>query len=185
VTSRQESWREKVRDITTYLGKRLGYIWALAPAFFVGCWRSFAADIAKRRGFYRRSLLFIGAITLGFLTIKYTSGNFSKELLASYLVAAAAMLGGTIAIIFSISIFLLQSVAGLYSSKHLDDYANSARSQEAIYAIVIAITLALFAAARYVANISNMQADLKHYVVVVRNSRGLRFETSMTAIEKL
>jgi len=83
-----------------------------------------------------------------------------------FLVPAAAMIGGAIAIIFSISISLVQGVASMYTSKHFEEYTNDWRNQQFIYVAVIGITLALFAAAVYIASFSTVTCRVSNIIVV-------------------
>lgn len=102
-------------------------------------------------GLVRRTLMAAVGLGLGMVADAFGAGHVPRSDLASYLVATGAMIGGTTAIVFSISLFLLQGVSDMYSSRHLEDYVNPWRGQ-LIFPSIIAITLAFFASGLHVAS---------------------------------
>jgi hypothetical protein len=106
----------------------------------------------------------LAGVGLGALADAFGAGNIHKGELANYLVATGAMIGGTTAIVFSISLFLLQGVSDMYSSRHLEDYVNHWRDQ-LIFPAIIVITLSFFASALYVASLTTMSSALASVVV--------------------
>lgn len=94
----------------------------------------------------------------------FGAGSIPKSDLTSYLVATGAMIGGTTAIVFSISLFLLQGVSDMYSSRHLEDYVSHWRDQ-LIFPAIIAITLGFFSSALYIASLTTMGSALASAVV--------------------
>jgi hypothetical protein len=103
---------------------------------------------------------------LGLLADYFGAGYIAKDDLANYLVATGAMIGGTTAIVFSISLFLLQGVTDMYSSRHLEDYVKHWRDQ-LIFPIIIFITLVFFASALYVASVATLSTSVASMLVAV------------------
>lgn len=100
-------------------------------------------------------------ITLAFLGVTPTA-----EQLAGYLIPAAAMIGGTTAIIFSISILPMQGTGDISFSRYLEEYTGDWRYQQRIYFAIILIALGLFAAALYLLNSGNATPLLTIRVVL-------------------
>ena len=125
--------------------KYLVYSYKFTVWLYLNRWRSFCLFIKKHGGIVKRVLLVAFAVAVGMFANHFGFSNTFKDSLGNYLIAVGAMIGGTIAIIYSISIFLLQGVADLYSSKHFVDYTNS-WTDKMIYAIVIVITILFFGA---------------------------------------
>jgi hypothetical protein len=107
----------------------------------------------RHAGSIRRTLTAAVGLGLGVVADAFGAGHVPKTDLTNYLVATGVMIGGTTAIVFSISLFLLQGVSDMYSSRHLEDYVNPWRGQ-LIFPTIIAITLAFFASGLYVASLT-------------------------------
>jgi hypothetical protein len=112
----------------------------------------------------RRALIVMIGLGLGILTDTCGASHIPKSDLTNYLVATGAMIGGTTAIVFSISLFLLQGVSDMYSSRHLEEYVNHWRDQ-LIFPVIIVIMLGFFASALYVASLATMSNTLASAVV--------------------
>ncbi len=69
--------------------------------------------------------------------------SISTNNLASCFVAVGAMIGGVIAIVFSLSIFAQQSSADLYSSQYFEVYAHDWK-EKMTYSLIVLITIAFF-----------------------------------------
>jgi hypothetical protein len=118
----------------------------------------------RHAGAIRRMLMVLVGLGLGVLADFFGAGYIPKSDLANYLVATGAMIGGTTAIVFSISLFLLQGVSDMYSSRHLEDYVNHWRDQ-LIFPSIIVVTLGFFATALYVASLPTMSSTLASAIV--------------------
>lgn len=129
-------------------------------------WRRVLNFFKKHSGIIRRVGLVAIGMTAGLLANYFGVIALAKDVLSGYLIAIAVMIGGTIAIIYSISVFLLQGVADLYSSKHFEEYANNWRDQ-IIYIIVIVITLVLFGTGLYVGGVSTVTDQISFYIVLL------------------
>jgi hypothetical protein len=138
----------------------------IARWWLVVQWGRLAAVLRRRSGTIRRASIVLWGIGLGLLAAHYGAGSITKDALTNYLVATAAMIGGTTAIVFSVTIFLLQGVSDLYSSKHFDAYVNNWRDLQAIYVVIIAIAIGLFAGGLYVAELKDV-GNVAALVIVV------------------
>jgi hypothetical protein len=140
--------------------QRVRYRWLLARWWSLAQWRRVMAFLRRRFGSIRRTSIVIFSVGLGLLADHFGAGAISKGDLTGYLVSTAAMIGGTTAIVFSVSLFLLQGVSDLYSSRHLEEYVNSWRDLQLIYVVIIAITLVLFTTGLYLASLSSLGTSL-------------------------
>jgi hypothetical protein len=136
-------------DFFQVVWHRVRFGWLLARWRLRVQWLRLTATFWRNSGALRRAFIALFAVGLGLLAVRFGAGHVSKVTLTTYLVATASMIGGTTAIIFSITIFLLQGVSDLYSSKHFDEYTNNWRDLQVIYGTIIAITICFFAAALY------------------------------------
>ena len=139
---------------------RLKMAWAL-----LAVWGRLKAWLNCEAGAVRRACIIAGFIGIGILISRFAEVAITKDILTNYLVAAGAMIGGAIAIVLSISIFLLQGVADLYSSKFFEEYANDWR-QQTTYLGVAAIVLGLFGLALHVASLSQLDINDSRIVIV-------------------
>tara|TARA_B100000745_G_scaffold255578_1_gene178224 strand:- start:2159 stop:4612 length:2454 start_codon:yes stop_codon:yes gene_type:complete len=100
-------------------------------------------------GVFRWIIFVVIGSLLGFLVVKLEAISFTQDVLSGYLFSIGAMTGGTIAIVFTISIFLLQNTANLYSSQYLEVYVHDWK-EKIVYFLVIIITLLFLATGLYV-----------------------------------
>lgn len=143
----------------------LRYSWYLTLWLYQMRWMRVVVFLKRHAGVIRRFALVAAAVGAGLLANYFGTIALSGNDLSGYLVAAAAMTGGAIAIIFSISIFLLQGVADLYSSKHFEEYTNNWRDQ-VVYLVVIVITFGLFATALYVGGVPAIIEEVSSRIVL-------------------
>lgn len=135
-----------VEFVKTFLIQSLSYI---KYDYFLSVWRLLSRlkmlgnFIKKYSGLVRRLLFVLISATVGFLIIQLDAVSFTQDILSNYLFAAAAMAGGTIAIVFTISIFLLQNASDLYSSQYFEIYIHDWK-EKFVYFVVIFITILLF-----------------------------------------
>ena len=120
--------------------------------------------LKAHEGVIRRIVLILAGWLAAVVSTNFGTLTFTGDTLSSYLVSVAAMTGGTIAIIFTLSIFLLQGVADLYSSKHLEEYANS-WLDKLVYIFVILITLGLFGTGLYVGGTPHITSQVSTGIV--------------------
>ena len=156
------------KEIQTWRGglhRYLQYDWKLTAWINLNRWRRLKMFVKRHSGVLRRLLLLVAASFAGWIATRYGPAALSKDTLTNYLVAVGAMAGGTIAIIFSISVFLLQGVADLYSSRHFEEYTNSWRDQ-IIYAVVILITFGFFGGALLVGASSAITGPASSRIIV-------------------
>lgn len=111
-------------------------------------WRRVTLFFKNNRHSLRRLSYLILALIIAFLVTKFSGEGFTQEVLSNYLVAVGAMTGGTIAIVFTISLFLLQNAGNLYSSQFLEVYIYDWR-ERVVYFLVILITLLILGGGLY------------------------------------
>ena len=115
-------------------------------------------DILLRVGFV---LLALG---IGLLLEVFGGTSFTQDILSNYLVAIGAMSGGAIAIVFTISIFLLQSAADLYSSQYFEVYIHDIK-EKIVYVLVTMITISFFGAGLYVGSLTTVTQAVSSTIV--------------------
>lgn len=145
-------------------GRRVRFAWLLTRWWLRAQWRRGGLLARRHAGSIRRTLMALVGLGLGILADAFGAGYIHKDDLTSYLVATGAMIGGTTAIVFSISLFLLQGVSDMYSSRHLGDYINHWRDQ-LIFPSIIVVTLGFFAAGLYVASLTTLSSSLASIVI--------------------
>lgn len=116
---------------------------------FVSRCRIFFNFLKKYSGLSRRVLFVLFAVFVSFLITYFDRTAFTQDILSNYLFAVAAMTGGTIAIVFTISIFLLQNASDLYSSQYFEIYIHDWK-EKFVYFAVIVITIFLFGTGLFV-----------------------------------
>ena len=114
-----------------------------------------AAGLRSRIGTLRRLGIVIWCVLVGLIALHFGAANIDKAALSGYLISAAAMLGGTAAIVFSITIVLVQGSSDLYSSRHFSAYVNNWREVQP-FAFIIAITIVFFADGMYVGGLKDL-----------------------------
>lgn len=146
--------------------KYLLYSYKLTLWLYLAHWR-------RRKEFFKRNFdvilrfsFIIIALCVGAILHIYGSAAFTKDILSNYLVAIGAMSGGAIAIVFTISIFLLQSAADLYSSQYLEVYIHDWK-EKIIYVLVIIITILFFGAGLYVGGLTVLTEVVSVYIVYI------------------
>jgi len=144
---------------------RIRFWWLLIRWWLRARWLLLIVAFRQSAGTLRRAFIVLVGVGLGLLAVRFGAGDVSKVTLTTYLVATAAMIGGTTAIVFSITIFLLQGVSDLYSSKHFDEYTNSWRDLQTIYAAIIALTICFFAAALFLDSLPSITNIAPVFVV--------------------
>lgn len=137
-------WKNMVRAVR-YHYRRI--FW-----FNLNRWRKFVAFLSRHFGFIRRLLFILIALGTSYLVNHFSGAHFTPEILSSYMVAIGAMTGGTIAIVFTISIFLLQSVSDLYSSQYFEIYIHDWK-EKFVYFIVIIITIFFLGGGLYIGSL--------------------------------
>lgn len=165
--------KAKVKSITDWLVSKwqamLAYLWY---DYLLTLWlnlnriRAFWIFVKKYFGLLRRVLLVLVGLGVGLVINKYGSPDFTQEVLSNYLVAAGAMAGGTIAIVFTISIFLLQNAADLYSSQYFEVYIHDWK-EKFVYFLVILITLGFFATGLYIGGFAEIPHNAIHIITPV------------------
>jgi hypothetical protein len=141
------------------------YSWALTQWMWLLRARRVRGFVTQHAGVVRRLALVGLGLGAGLIVVASGPNGTSKEVLVGYLIAAGAMTGGAIAIIFSISIFLLQGVADLYSSKHFNAYTNGWRDRS-VYGALVAITIAMFGTALRLSTADTVPHRVRDVVII-------------------
>ena len=136
------------KEVFHKAGKHLLYLYKLALWRQVNRWRRLKFFLKKNFGLTRRVLFVLIGLGIGLLVNYFGEGNFTQDILSGYLFAAGAMTGSIIVIVFTISIFLLQSAANLYSSQFFEVYIHDWK-EKLVYFIVSAIAIIYFGAGIY------------------------------------
>jgi hypothetical protein len=113
----------------------------------------------------RISFIFI-ALLVGFLLESFGGIAFTQDILSNYLIAIGAMSGGAIAIVFTISIFLIQSAADLYSSQYFEVYIHDLK-EKLVYVLVTIITITFFGGGLYVGSLAEIPSIVSSVIVWV------------------
>ncbi len=130
----------------------LKYSWKLTVWLYISRWRRLTTFLNKHSGLIRRSLFLVVGLIVALVVNRFSGINFTQDILSNYLIALGAMIGGTIAIVFTISIFLIQSAAELYSSQYFEVFIHDWR-EKFVYFVVIIITLAFFGGGLYIGSL--------------------------------
>ena len=92
-------------------------------------------------GLVRRTLIIAVAFLIGQIFIHFIDiFHLSTNQLSTYFVSLGAMAGGIIAIVFTLSIFVQQRAADLYSSQYFEVYTHD-WVEKSIYTLIVIITL--------------------------------------------
>ncbi len=144
----------------------LKYSYKLTMWLYLGRWKRFLSSLGKHFGWMRRLSFLVIGLGIG-LIVNYFGGlNFTQDILSNYLVALGAMTGGTIAIVFTISIFLIQSAAELYSSQYFEVFIHDWK-EKFVYFVVIIITLLFLGGGLYVGSLTTILHNISSGIVLL------------------
>ena len=127
-------------------------------------WRRFTTFLKRHFDLIREASFIVVAIIIGLLVHYFGGATLAQDILSNYLIAAGAMAGGTIAIVFAISIFLLQNASDLYSSQYFEVYVHDWR-EKFVYYFVILITLGLLGTGLYVGSLPSISEQVSSNIV--------------------
>lgn len=159
--------KELIREIKNWeqgYFKYLKYSYKLTSELYRNRFKRLFFVFKRHSGSIRRVMLVVGGLFVGWLANRLGASALNESILNNYLIAVGAMIGGTIAIIYSISIFLLQGVADLYSSRHFEEYTNNWRDQ-IIYTVVIMIAVAFFGSGMLVGQLNDITINVGQQIV--------------------
>ena len=158
----QQSWKKLnslIKQVVEKIRKYIIYTFRIKCWLYLNRWRWFRSLLKKHFGVIRRVLFLLTSLLIAYLINKYGGVNFSQETLSNYLVAIGAMTGGIIAIVFTISIFLLQNTADLYSSQYLEVYIHDWK-EKFIYFIIVLITIFFLGGGLYAGGLENISQKI-------------------------
>ena len=142
----------------------LRYSYKLTLWLYLNRWRRLIAFLKKHFDLIRQASFVAVAVVAGYLVYHFGGTAFTQDILSNYLVAAGAMTGGTIAIVFTISIFLLQNASDLYSSQYFEVYIHDWREKFVYYSVIL-ITIALLGCGLYVGSLSSISEQVSSNIV--------------------
>lgn len=140
------------------------YSWKLTLWLYLARWRNLLSFFKRHFDIILRVSIVLLALIVGVLLNAFGGTAFTQEILSNYLVAIGAMSGGAIAIVFTISIFMLQSAGDLYSSQYLEVYIHDWK-EKIVYLLVIFITILFFGAGLYVGGLTTITEQISSYIV--------------------
>lgn len=129
-------------------------------------WRIFLSFLSQYFDLIRRVSFILVSIIVGYLVYNFGNFAFTKDILSNYLIASGAMTGGIIAIVFTISIFLLQNASDLYSSQYFEVYIHDWK-EKFVYYVVVLITILLLGGGLYIGNISDIDDITSTYIIFI------------------
>jgi hypothetical protein len=156
---------KRVAQLPRGLLRYLRYDYRLTFWRQLSLWRRLAASAERHFDAIRRSTFILAAAGAAALIDHFGGANLNQTVLSGFLVAAGAMTGATIALVFTISIFLLQNASDIYSSQYLEVYIHDWR-EKAIYFTVILITIALLAGGLWVGSLTSVRASVQSALVL-------------------
>lgn len=124
-----------------FMLRRARHAWKRTLWRFVVECRRLRAFVASHGDVLRRAAIIAVGFSLGWIVSRVGEAALPPSTLGDYLIAVGVMAGGAIAIVFAISVFLLQNASDLYSSPYLEAYIHDWR-EKLIYSTVVLITLA-------------------------------------------
>ena len=144
----------------------LKYSYKLTAWIYIARLRRLHSFWKRHFDIFLRASFILFALGVGLVLHLVGGSAFTQDILSNYLVAIGAMAGGAIAIVFTISIFLLQSAADLYSSQYFEVYIHDWR-EKIVYVLVILITLLFFGTGLYVGGLEDIPEVVSSYIVWV------------------
>lgn len=141
------------------------YSYKLTVWLYINRGRKLIAFLKRHLGIIRRTTFLLAGLGIGLLVNNFAGTGFTQDILSNYLVALGAMTGGAIAIVFTISIFLIQNAAELYSSQYLEVYIHDWR-EKIVYFVVIIITLCFFGGGLYIGSLTTIPQNYSSILVL-------------------
>ena len=155
----------RVKKLAGKVKQDVVYYYRLTFWLFLNRSRQFFAFFSRHFDHIRQVSYILAALLVGTLVNHFGGVSFTQDILSNFLFAAGAMTGGTIAIVFTISIFLLQNASDLYSSQYLEVYIHDWR-EKFVYFTVILITLVILGIGLYVGGLASVPSQVQVQIVV-------------------
>lgn len=152
-----KQWRQKTFQFVRYYF-RLTFWLCLSR------WRKIVSFFTNNLDRIRQGSFVVIALLVAYLVHHFGGTAFTQDILSNYLIASGAMTGGTIAIVFTISIFLLQNASDLYSSQYFEVYIHDWK-EKFVYYVVIIITIMLLGGGLYVGSLANISEQVSSNIV--------------------
>src|SRR3989338_3224587 len=159
--------KKLLTQLAQWKQKTLQYIrydYRLTFWLYLNRWRMIVSFLKNNLDRIRQGSFLVIALIVGFLVHYFGGTAFTQDILSNYLIASGAMTGGTIAIVFTISIFLLQNASDLYSSQYFEVYIHDWK-EKFVYYVVIVITIILLGSGLYVGSLVNITEQVSANIV--------------------
>src|SRR3989338_1812028 len=150
-------WKQKIL-------RYIRYDYRLTFWLYLNRWRRVVSFLGNNLDRIRQGSFLVIALIVGYLVHYFGGAAFTQDILSNYLIASGAMTGGTIAIVFTISIFLLQNASDLYSSQYFEVYIHDWK-EKSVYYFVILITITLLGCGLYVGSLPSISEQISSNIV--------------------
>jgi len=141
--------------------KRKSFLWTIRI-------RRLSYTVPQHTKLIRRAFLVICAVVIAYFLMQFTDPVTAQiSSFTDYLSTIGAMVGGVLAVVFSLTIFGQQSILDVHSTKLLHRYVYGAW-EKSIFLGVSLITLFFFAASRWTANA--VQPNPVAYTILIYSS---------------
>src|SRR3989344_1722740 len=142
----------------------LRYSYKLTLWLYLNRWRRLIAFLKKHFDLIRQVSFIFVAFIVGILVNHFGGAGINQDIISNYLVAVGVMTGGTIAIVFTISMFLLQNASDLYSSQYFEVYIHDWKEKSVFY-FVILITIILLGGGLYVGSLESVSERVSSNII--------------------
>ena len=140
------------------------YSYKLTLWLYLNRWRRLIAFLKKHFDLIRQVSFIFVAFIVGMLVNHFGEAGINQDIISNYLVAVGVMTGGTIAIVFTISMFLLQNASDLYSSQYFEVYIHDWKEKSVFY-FVILITIILLGGGLYVGSLESVSERVSSNII--------------------
>lgn len=153
---------ERIKKILQYIK----YDYRLTFWLYLNKWRSFTAFFRRRFNSIRQATFIFTGFVVGMLINYFGGTNFTQDILSNYFVMLGVMTGGAVAIIFTISIFLLQNASDLYSSQYFEVYTHDWK-EKFVYFTVILIALVLLGSGLFIGGLDVISQKIVSLIIPI------------------
>ena len=144
--------------------QHLTYDYRLTFWLYLNRWRRTVGFFKNHFDHIRQASYILFAVIVAWSVQHFIGVAFTQDILSGYLFSVGAMAGGTIAIVFTISLFLLQNASDLYSSQYFEVYIHDWK-EKVVYFAVILITLTLLGGGLYVGSLPSISEYVSSIII--------------------
>lgn len=151
---------EKIKSLFDFLN----YDYRLTLWHFINRYRRFKRKLRKCSEIIRRGLILIICFLITSVILHFIEPTYlNADIFANYFISIGAMMGGVIAIVFTLSIFAIQNAANLYSSQYFEVYTHDWR-EKLTYSVIVTITVIFFGLGIW---LNHNQINLTHIIQLI------------------